>query len=87
MIYLFAQTLPTGLLGALFTFSETSLYPRYADAPRVWSSFSPLADQQLGGLIMWVIGGTFFLGAFAIVFLRWALAAEAKDRRRYRTSY
>lgn len=87
LIYLFGQTLPTGLLGALFTFAESPLYPPYVEAPRVWSSFSPLADQQLGGLIMWVIGGTFFLGAFALVFLRWALASEAKDRRRYRTSY
>ena len=69
LIYLFGQTLPTGLLGALFTFAEAPLYPPYVAAPRVWSSFSPLADQQLGGLIMWVIGGTFFLGAFALVFL------------------
>jgi putative membrane protein len=87
LIYLFGHTLPTGLLGAIFSFAEAPLYPRYADAPRVWASFSPLADQQLGGLIMWVIGGTFFLGAFALVFLRWALASEAKDRRRYRASY
>jgi putative membrane protein len=86
MLYLFAHTLPTGLLGALFTFAEAPIYQRYADAPRVWSAWSPLADQQLGGLIMWVIGGTFFLGAFASVFLRWSLAAEAKDRRRYRTT-
>jgi putative membrane protein len=86
LIYLFAQTLPSGLLGALFTFVGTPLYPRYVAAPRVWSSLTPLSDQQLGGVIMWVIGGTFFLGAFAVVFLRWALAAEAKDRRRYRTT-
>ncbi len=87
MIYLFAHTLPSGLLGALFTFADVALYSQYVNAPRVWPSLTPLADQQLGGVIMWVIGGTFFLGAFAIVFLRWALAAESKDRRRYRTSY
>jgi putative membrane protein len=87
MLYLFAHTLPSGLLGAFFTFAEAPLYPHYANAPRVWASWSPLADQELGGLIMWVIGGTFFLGGFALVFLRWALAVEAKERRRYRASY
>ena len=87
MLYLFAHTFPTGLLGALFTFAESPIYPLYAEAPRVWSSFSALADQQLGGLIMWVIGGAFFLGAFALVFLRWAQAVEARERRRYRTGY
>jgi putative membrane protein len=87
MIYLFAYTLPTGLLGAFFTFAESPIYPQYANAPRVWSSLTPLVDQQLGGLIMWVIGGTFYLGAFALVFLRWAMAAESKERRRYRTGY
>jgi putative membrane protein len=87
MLYVFAHTFPSGLLGALFTFSEGPLYPQYANAPRVWPSFSALADQQLGGLIMWVIGGTFFLAVFVVVFLRWALAMEAKERRHYRAGY
>lgn len=30
---------------------------------------------------MWIGGGTFFLGAFVLVFLRWALADEARARR------
>lgn len=84
MIYLFAQTLPSQLLGAYFTFSDTIFYPAYAAAPRVWPAITPAVDQQLGGLIMWVIGGTFFLGAFALVFLRWVTVNEAKERRRYR---
>jgi putative membrane protein len=84
MIYLFAQTLPSQLLGAYFTFSDTLFYPAYVAAPRVWSAVTPAVDQQLGGLIMWVIGGTFFLGAFALVFWRWVTVNEAKERRRYR---
>jgi putative membrane protein len=84
MGYLFAQTLPSQLLGAFLTFSATVFYPWYAAAPRVWPALTPAADQQLGGLIMWVIGGTFFLGAFALVFLRWVAKNEAQERRRYR---
>ena len=86
MLYLFAHTLPSGVLGAMFTFAGSPIYPHYADAPRVWSSLTPVADQELGGVIMWVIGGSFYLVAFAIVFLRWAMAVEAKERRRYRTT-
>ena len=87
LLYLFAQTLPSGILGALFAFSDTALYAQYADAPRVWTALTPVADQQLGGVIMWVIGGTFLLGAFILVFLRWALASETRERRRYRPGY
>ena len=86
MLYLFAQTLPSQSLGAYFTFSDTTFYPVYASAPRVWAALTPAVDQQLGGLIMWVIGGTFFLGAFASVFLHWVAANETKERRRYRTA-
>ncbi len=79
--YLFLQTLPSQVLGALQTFSSTLLYDHYADAPRVWGWLTPAADQELGGLIMWVLGGTFFLGAFVAVFLRWAQLNEAAERR------
>lgn len=84
LFYLFAQTLPAGILGALFAFSGSALYRPYAEAPRAWPALTPVADQELGGVIMWVIGGTYFLGAFAAVFLCWALAEEARERRRYR---
>ena len=82
MLYLFLQTLPSQVLGALLTFADSTIYERYAAAPRVWSWLSPRADQEVGGLIMWVGGGTFFLAAFAIVFLRWAQLSEGSERRR-----
>ena len=82
MLYLFLQTLPSQVLGALLTFADSTIYERYAAAPRVWGWLSPRADQEVGGLIMWVGGGTFFLAAFAIVFLRWAQLSEGSERRR-----
>ncbi len=53
------------------------LYPFYAAAPRI-TALSPLADQQLGGIIMWVPSGLIPLAAFTIVFFRW-VAAEADE--------
>lgn len=86
MLYLFLQTLPSQAVGAFFTFSTSNFYPAYQSAPRVWAWLTPTIDQQLGGLIMWVIGGTYFLGAFVVVFLRWVATNERQERRRYQAS-
>ncbi|NOK83037.1 MAG: hypothetical protein GFH27_549301n230 [Chloroflexi bacterium AL-W] len=69
-MYLFLQSLPPTLLGAVITFSNTIIYPTYAEAPRIWG-LSPMLDQQLGGLVMWVPGGLIFLFALSIIFFRW----------------
>jgi putative membrane protein len=66
---LFGTALHTGLLGALLTFSEASWYPVYHSSTAPWG-LSPLEDQQLGGLIMWIPGG--------ITYLIVALLAAAK---------
>jgi len=59
------------------------LYPFYAAAPRVWGGgLSPLADQQLGGLVMWV-GGTIYLWVAAtVVWFRWSVREESGDVER-----
>lgn len=53
------------LLGALLTFAPEALYAIHMVAPLDWG-FTPLGDQQLGGLIMWVPAGLPFVvwGAF-----------------------
>jgi putative membrane protein len=80
VLYLFLQTIPASIVGALLAASSTALYPTYVLAPRV-TSLSPLEDQQLGGLLMWVGGGMFFLLATGIVFFTWANREEAANRR------
>jgi putative membrane protein len=57
---LFATTMATGALGALLTFSTV---PWYASALAPPGGGTPLDDQQLGGLIMWVPGGVAYLVA------------------------
>jgi putative membrane protein len=80
VLYLFAQTVPASLLGALLSIAGAASYPTYVLAPRI-TALSPLEDQQLGGLIMWVGSGMFFLVATGVVFFVWAAREEAANRR------
>lgn len=52
-LYLFLSAFPCTALAALLTLSTTVLYPFYGAHPWQWG-LSPLADQRLGGLIMWL---------------------------------
>jgi putative membrane protein len=82
MIYLFVQTIPGQIVGALITYSDDVLYPTYLDAPRVFS-LSAMHDQQIGGLIMWVGTSTIYLAAVAIVFFRWASREDRAHQKHY----
>jgi cytochrome c oxidase assembly factor CtaG len=37
---------------------------------------SPLDDQQLGGLLMWVPGNLWLFAAIGVLFFRWAREEE-----------
>jgi putative membrane protein len=78
LIYLFALGLPMSLTGALITLSDRVLYPFYAAAPRVWG-LTPLADQQMGGLLMWVVGTIYLWVAASVVWFRWSAREESGD--------
>ncbi len=77
MLYLFLLGIPMSVVGALITLADGVLYPFYAAAPppRVWG-LTPHADQQIGGLLMWVVGGLVFWLAMTVVWFRWS-AREA----------
>ena len=76
VVYLFIVGIPMTVVGALITLSDRLLYPFYAAAPRV-SSLSPQADQQLGGLLMWVPGGLSFWIAMTVI---WFLGSAREER-------
>ena len=78
LVYLFALGLPMSLAGALITLSDRVLYPFYAAAPRVWG-LTPLADQQMGGLLMWVVGTIYLWVAASVVWFRWSAREESGD--------
>lgn len=81
LLYLFLLGIPMSLVGALITLADRVLYPFYAEAPRVWG-LEVLADQQIGGLIMWVLGGLIFWGAMTVVWFRWSAREETGDVER-----
>ena len=56
---LFTTMLHTSALGALLTLAASPWYPRYS-----------LADQQLGGLVMWVPGATAYVAAALAIMAR-----------------
>lgn len=66
---LLATTVQMGLLGALITFAGTPLYAPHFASTQAWG-LSPLEDQQLAGLIMWVPGAGFYLGAALLLMAR-----------------
>jgi putative membrane protein len=68
--FLFATVLVTGALGALLTFSGSLWYPVYASTTAAWG-LTPLEDQQLGGMIMWVPGGIPYLIAALALLAEW----------------
>lgn len=69
--YLFFQSIPMGFLGAAITFAPNVIYTYYATAPRIWE-ISPIADQQIGGMLMKTAGSLIFLLVLTIIFFRWA---------------
>jgi putative membrane protein len=73
LLYLFVFGIPMTVVAAFVTGAERPLYPWYAAAPRLFG-LSPLADQQIGGVIMWVPAAVIPLVAFTVVFFRWAAA-------------
>ena len=70
MLYLFLTTLPMAVVAVYITYSQTLLYPAYSAAPRVLG-LTPMQDQLLGGLIMWIPGGLIFFGVITVIFFRW----------------
>ncbi len=80
LLYLFTTMMHTGALGALFAMSDTVWYPAYGDGPLVFG-LTPLEDQQLGGLIMWVPGGLAYVIAGMVLCLRWVLGSTGAPLR------
>ena len=62
------------------TFAGTPWYPSY-HSTAAWG-LTPLEDQQLAGLVMWMPGGVAYLVAALALTARWLRDAEHRDRGR-----
>lgn len=77
---LVATMLHTGLLGALMTFSRLPWYPIYGQSASAWG-LSPVDDQQLAGLIMWVPAGAVYMLGAILLLASWLAEADARRTR------
>src|SRR5690606_20661224 len=66
LLWVLGGYMQMALLGALLTFAPEAVYAIHAVAPLDWG-FTPLADQQLGGLVMWVPAGLPFIAWGAVI--------------------
>jgi putative membrane protein len=70
MLYLFLTTLPMSVVAVYITYSQSLLYPGYSAAPRILG-ITPMQDQLIGGLIMWIPGGLVLFAVISVIFFRW----------------
>lgn len=82
-LYVFTTAVHTSILGVLLAFARSTWYPAYAATTPAWG-LSPLEDQQIGGLIMWIPAGIVYLAAGLGLFDAWLRESDlVANRRRY----
>ncbi|MFL6820591.1 MAG: cytochrome c oxidase assembly protein [Bradyrhizobium sp.] len=77
---LFVTVLHSGLLGALLTLSPRLWFPQQGLLAADFG-LTPLEDQQLAGLIMWIPMGTLYTCAGLLFAYRWLSRAPLTDPR------
>jgi cytochrome c oxidase assembly factor CtaG len=70
VLYVFATALHSGLLGALLALSPHVWYARYLTGRNMWG-LSPIEDQQIAGLIMWIPASVVFSAAGLVFLAGW----------------
>jgi putative membrane protein len=81
VLYLFTTMVQSGLLGIILTLSSHIWYPAYS-ATTAEYGYSPLEDQQVGGLIMWVPAGLVYMFAALVMFSGWLRESEKRVTER-----
>ena len=74
LLLVFGMTMQSVFLSVLLTFAREPWYAAYRDTTAAWN-LTPLADQQLAGVLMWVPAGAVYLGCALLVFTRWMQSA------------
>jgi putative membrane protein len=82
VVYTFATAVQGAVLGALLTVSPTVWYAPYQIVHA--GGLTPLEDQQLAGLLMWVPAGLVFVAGGLFFFAGWL--KESDRRTRFRTA-
>ena len=80
VLYLFATSLHSGFLGILLALARQPLYPAQTRNALEWG-LTPLEDQQLAGLIMWVPAGLIYAAAALALAGVWIARSGADAKR------
>ena len=80
LLMTFVTALHSGALGALLTFARFPMYTSHEPYTSAWG-YTPLEDQQLAGVLMWVPMGMWFAAAGLILFGNWIRAADRSVRQ------
>ncbi len=79
-LFVFTTAAHTGILGALLTFAPHIWYRAYSTTTQAWG-LTPLQDQQLGGLIMWVPASLVYLAAGLFLCAEWLKESDLRLAR------
>lgn len=77
--HLFVTMLHTGILGALMALAPRVLYLVQTRTAEAWG-LTPLEDQQLAGMMMWIPAGTVYAGTAMVMMALW-IAGAGKEAR------
>jgi len=83
MLYVFLQMPQNSFLALSIYDTKRVLYSHYETTLRTWGP-TPLEDQQLAGITMWVVGDLLFLAAVAFVIAGWVKHEEREGKRQDR---
>jgi cytochrome c oxidase assembly factor CtaG len=75
---LFVTGLHTACLGVLISLAQRPLYGHQSQAAAEWN-LTPLSDQQLAGLVMWVPGGMVYAVAALALAAVWIRQSSASS--------
>jgi len=88
IVYLLAAVIASSVLGIVITFAPPGLYPAYLrpidrsgalTLLRDGWGLTPAVDQQIGGVLMWVVGAPLYLLGVLVVLARWFGAPDTDD--------
>jgi putative membrane protein len=78
ILYLFLLLIPMTAVAAPITLSYGVIYSWYAVSPHPFG-LSPMDDQIIGGLVMWIGVAMLLITAATLIFFRWARSDEIEE--------
>lgn len=81
IVFVVSSGFVMSLIGAVLTFATTPLYAVHLHTTQAYG-LTPLQDQQLAGIIMWIPSNLVHVAALSVVFFGWFRADERRVQQR-----